>query len=119
VTVTPLPSLDELANDPSRATELPADIVLALYARALSIVVALQGSLLARPIPSTAASSTVDGNLLLGTEAVARMIGRGKSWVEHHLADLPPRRSLLGQPVWLKRDVERWIQSLPKYGGMS
>jgi predicted DNA-binding transcriptional regulator AlpA len=64
----------------------------------------------------TVAPPPADGEQLLDAAEVARMLGRAKSWVEHHLDDLPPRKSLLGAPVWRKRDVEAWIKNLPKYG---
>jgi hypothetical protein len=43
------------------------------------------------------------------------MIARSKSWIEHNLDKLPDRRSLYGEPVWLKSEIDRWIESLPKY----
>jgi Helix-turn-helix domain len=42
-----MPTLDELAADPKRAGGLPRDVILALHARAVGVVMALEAPLLA------------------------------------------------------------------------
>ncbi len=109
-----VPTLDELAADPAKAAELPVEVVKQLVVKHAAVgEVLLARLIMAEPKPN---GGDPGGEQLVGPAEVGEMIGRGKSWVEHHLDELPPRRSLLGAPVWLKRDVERWIQSLPKYG---
>jgi hypothetical protein len=112
-----LPTLDELATHPELATELRADAVLLLHARAVRALVALEGPLLVggHTKSSPVANGNGQGEQLLGAEQVGQMLGRGKSWVEHHLDSLPRRRSLLGEPMWLKSDVARWIEGRPEY----
>jgi len=107
-----IPSLDEL--DPAKAAELPVEIVKQLVVKHITVVQLLLARLISGS--TTDAKPNGDSELIIGTAGFAAMIGRSKSWVEHHLDDLPPRRSLLGEPVWLKRDVERWIRGLPDYG---
>jgi hypothetical protein len=109
--VIPIPTLDELAADPEKLESLPAEAVRALLVKHAVVGQVLLTRLLA-PEPKTNRAS----QQLVGAAEVADMLGRGKSWVEHHLDDLPPRRSLCGQPVWLKCDVEAWMKHLPKYG---
>jgi hypothetical protein len=105
--------LDELAADLAKVATLPLETVKQLVVKHAAVgEVLLARLIMAEPKPNRDSA----GEMVVGTAEVAEMIGRGKSWVEHHLDDLPPRRSLLGSPVWLKRDVERWIRSLPEYG---
>jgi hypothetical protein len=112
------PTLDDLRSDPARVAALPAEAAAALLAQ-LSVEIAgyetLREALRLRTVAAATAHAD-DGEQLIGAEEFARILGRSKSWVEQHLDDLPPRRSLLGSPVWVKGDVERWIKALPKYG---
>jgi predicted DNA-binding transcriptional regulator AlpA len=71
---------------------------------------------LRRRVVAPTAATAEDRTVLLGVVDLARLLGRRRSWVEHHVDDLPPRRSLMGSPVWMRSDVERWIKTLPKYG---
>jgi predicted DNA-binding transcriptional regulator AlpA len=117
--VAALPDLDEMAAHPDRVAGLPAGVVAILLptcAAAITRYEALREVLRLRIAMAAAQANVDEGERLLGTEEIGRMVGRSKSWVEHHTADLPPRRSLLGQPVWLKRDIDKWIKALPRYG---
>jgi predicted DNA-binding transcriptional regulator AlpA len=108
-----MPTLDELAANPAKASTLPAEIVKELVVKHAAVgEVLLARLIVAEPKPN--GDSGGDG--IVGSDEVGRMLGRSRSWIEHHLDDLPPRRSLLGAPVWLRRDVEAWIKNLPKYG---
>jgi hypothetical protein len=113
-----VPTLDELVADPARAATLPVEAASALLTQCaveIATYETLREALRLR-IASGAVALVDDGEQIIGTEGLGRMLGRGKSWIEHHLDELPERRSLLGAPVWLKRDVEQWIKGLPKYG---
>jgi hypothetical protein len=108
-----VPTLDELLADPAKAATLPAEIVKQLIVRHAAVgEVLLTRLIMAEPKPN----GDLGGEVLVGTEEVGRMLGRSKSWIEQHVDELPPRRSLLGSPVWARTDVERWIKGLPKYG---
>jgi hypothetical protein len=113
-----VPTLDELGADPTKTAVLPVEVASAMLRQCAAKIAAYQAlsEALRIRIAASGAAHHHDGEQLVGAEEVARMLGRGKSWVEHHLDELPPRRSLLGQPVWIRRDVERWIVRLPTYG---
>lgn len=111
-------SLDELVAHPERAREVPIEAVLDLLqdcAAAIARYGTLRVSLLLR-LNAGAGGTTREDQQLLNAAQVAQILGRSQSWVEHNLDALPPRRSLCGQPLWLRRDVERWVQTLPSYG---
>lgn len=55
-------------------------------------------------------------NVLIGVEGVAALIGLSVSWVEKHPDELPPRRSVAGNPRWVKSEVLAWIAQRPVYG---
>ncbi len=113
-----LPSIADLAADPARVVSLPAEaarVVLGQVAAEVARWQTLAEALRQRVVASTAAPAE-DGTVMLGVDDLARLLGRRRSWVEHHVDDLPPRRSLCGQPVWLRSDVERWLKGLPTYG---
>jgi predicted DNA-binding transcriptional regulator AlpA len=112
VSLAVIPTLGQL--DADKLAALPVEIVKRLAAKHAAVGEPILARLIAAP--TTEPNGDGSEEQLVGTPEVAEMLGRGKSWVEHHLDDLPPRRSLLGQPVWLRRDIEAWIKNLPKYG---
>jgi hypothetical protein len=111
-----LPTLDELAAEPGKVDALPVEAVKRLLVRNRAVGEALLARLISEPAGEPKSNGMEGDDRLIGAAAVGEMIGRSRSWVEHHLDKLPPRLSLIGEPVWLKRDVERWIKGLPKYG---
>jgi predicted DNA-binding transcriptional regulator AlpA len=114
VSLTDLPSLDQIAADPARVRDLPADAAMDLYYRALAALAAL-GASLAKPGPAPRPSRS-DEEGLIGPDEVAALIGLSVSWVEKHVRDLPERVSVLGNPRWRKRDVVAWLKARPRYG---
>lgn len=113
-----VPTLDDLAADPALATDLDPAAILALHARALRALTALEAPLLlcAKRQPTCEPEPQ---RQLLDARAVASLLGVSVSWVEKHARDLPPRRSLCGSPRWLRNDLDRWIRTRPTYDSTS
>jgi predicted DNA-binding transcriptional regulator AlpA len=108
-----LPTLDELAADPTKAAELSPDVAQRMCLRCIAALTAL--SVTAAAIRPSATAPAED--CLIGPQEVADMIGMSRSWVEKHTDVLPPRRSVEGSPRWLRSDVVRWLRNRPAYGG--
>jgi len=111
-----LPTLDELAADPTRANDLPPEVVQALSWKCLAVLTALRIAADTAASPQATARHADDGERLLAVPGVAQRIGMSVSWVEKHTADLPARVSVAGNPRWRKSDLERWIKNRPEYG---
>jgi predicted DNA-binding transcriptional regulator AlpA len=105
-----VPSLDSLLADPRKAATLPPDV-----ARSYLIALAsLQPVLLLQS--ERGAKISLPDDPLIGVDAVAHLIGMSVSWVEKHPDALPVRRSVEGNPRWLKSEVIAWVKSRPLYG---
>jgi predicted DNA-binding transcriptional regulator AlpA len=113
MTLGPVPTLDEIAMDPSLAEALAPDAIRSLAARAAVVLVTLAAHGNNGAPPSLEPHGD---KVLLDYAGVAHLLGVSRSWVEKHVADLPPRRSLAGTPRWLRSELEKWICSRPKYG---
>ncbi len=114
ITPATVPTLDELAADPSKVAALPRAAIQTLLHRCVSVQAVLLGAL-AVSEPNRAASRD-DSERLLTVPEVAERIGMSESWVEKHTADLPTRVSVAGTPRWRKSDLDRWIKNRPQYG---
>lgn len=107
--------LDEFLDDPSGAAHLPAEVVhrlLTVVNRELARYSTLRDILRAH----LAKAKDPEPTPVVDMPEAARLLGRSVRWLHSHLNDLPPRRSLLGTPVWLRRELETWITSRPQYG---
>src|SRR5437870_633831 len=91
-----IPSLDQLASNPTLAESLPPDVA----RRYLLAWAALQPILIVQI--ERGAKISVPDDALIGVEEVAGLIGLSVSWVEKHPDALPARRSVEGNPRWLK-----------------
>jgi predicted DNA-binding transcriptional regulator AlpA len=109
----PVPSLEAIAADPTLAEALPPDAVRTLAAKAAVVLASL---LAVRGGNGAHDFRQQDADVVLDYAGVAAFLGVSRSWVEKHIADLPPRRSLAGTPRWLKSELEKWIRNRPKYG---
>jgi hypothetical protein len=109
------PSVDALLDDPAMVAELPplsAAKLLAFANRELARLSTLRDVLRAHLSRDQRAIVVP----VVDMPEAARLLGRSVRWLHNHLDELPPRRSLLGTPVWLRRDLEQWLQSRPEYG---
>lgn len=83
-----VPTLDEIAADPTRATGLPVDLLQVLYARCS----ALQASLLAALIAAASsrnAARPAEPDALLDVAAAAKRLATTPDWLYRHAGHLP------------------------------
>ena len=103
-------SLDSLMANPGKALDLPPEV-------RQSYLMGLFALLPVLILPSErGAKIPVLDDALIGVDEVAHLIGLSASWVEKHPDALPARRSVVGNPRWLKSEVVAWIKNRPKYG---
>ena len=81
-----VPTLDELATNPERATKLPAPVAEALQTKCLLLLNALWGRCLAARATTEVAS---EPDRLLDVDAAAQRLGASKDWLYHHARRLP------------------------------
>jgi predicted DNA-binding transcriptional regulator AlpA len=108
----PIPSLEDLANDPSRIVEVPAEGLLSvvLQCQALAQAAALRLGSINRTVDADDRTEVVDAG------GVATLIGRSRSWVYKNKDDLPPQRKVGDKPVWLRSDISAWLKARPLWG---
>jgi hypothetical protein len=114
--VVAVPSLDELASNPSVATALPRPVAAALLPSALTVVGILFSRLHDTPEPGAPAShpANSDEPEYLSAADVTRRFGLSRDWLEHHARDLrgrgiiakPSRKVCLYNVRKLRRFVE-------------
>lgn len=81
-----VPTLDELATDPNRATTLPVHAAEALQGKCLLVLNALWGRCLAaRAVVDT----TSEPDSLLDVAAAATRLDVSRDWLYHHAHQLP------------------------------
>lgn len=93
MSLTPLPTLDQLAADPARAGDLPPEVARDLLVR----VVGLQTVLLARALSTPAGwngQPEGPGDRLLTPDEAARLLGVTPAWLYRHASRLPFARKL-------------------------
>lgn len=103
----PVPTLDELAADPSRAGELPADVAWGLLARLLAV----QTALLARlPLGTGNAAEGPGEDHVLTVAEAAETLGVSVDWL-YRRADKLSFTVRLGKQVrFSARGIERYIR---------
>ena len=106
------PSVAELLEDPMRVTELAPGASRSLVVRLAALQAALTVALL--PSPQQAKPSR-DGDRFLNAGEVGTMIGKSRSWVEHNHAELPARRRVGGEALWLASEIGRWMVNRPRW----
>jgi len=83
-----MPTLDELASDPTRATTLPASALQGLLCRCLTVQAALFGALVATAAQASTGPTT-EPDRLLDVAAAAERLGVSRDWLYHHARQLP------------------------------
>jgi predicted DNA-binding transcriptional regulator AlpA len=80
---TAVPTLDELAADPERATALPRATIQTLLHRCVGVQTILLGALTASEKTETEADTLID------VDAAAQRLGASKDWIYHNARHLP------------------------------
>lgn len=102
------PTLDSIAQNPKLALLLSPEDAAELVLSCAAVMAVLHQRSVA---PVTRAAD----DRIINAEELAKILGKSKRWVEGNLEDLPPRRSLVGNPCWLLSDVEDWMRKTPRY----
>ena len=84
---TAVPTLDELAIDPARASSLPPGALHNLLCRCLTVQSALMGALLSASARTADVASEPDS--LLDVAAAASRLGCSRDWLYRHARQLP------------------------------
>ncbi len=112
--IPPLPSLDQLAQRPELAAELPAEEALAALARMAPLQVVLLGRLAAAGVdghqPSGNGAGLVAGDRLLGVEQAAQLLSVTKKWIYANHKRLPFTRKLSRKQLrFSEAGLLKWI----------
>lgn len=103
MTVVGVPTLDEIAAEPTRADALPREAALVLATRCAAALAALQ-IVAMRPAPPLP-----DDDELLDMDNAVKVAGVSRAWWEkNYKHELPPTRYVGRLPRWSRRDLRRW-----------
>jgi predicted DNA-binding transcriptional regulator AlpA len=83
-----IPTLDELAANPERASALPPAALQSLLCRCVSLQSALLGALLSATA-ETNRHAAEEPDSLIDVEAAAQRLGVSRDWLYHHARQLP------------------------------
>jgi len=102
-----LPSLDELAENPSQARDLSRQMRSELIVRASALIASLAGPLIAEP---SSAPVTEAEDELLTVEEAAMLLRRSRRWLWRHKKSLPFVRQISGKSLLCsKNDLAAWL----------
>lgn len=115
----PVPSLDELASDPTKAAGLSPDVARALTLRCAAVLTALAA--VGGPANAPAREPPADDHLLTADEAAARL-GTSPRWLRRHAGRLPFARRLSRKTLrYSEAGLTRWLAArklaIPKDSG--
>jgi hypothetical protein len=108
-----IPTLDDLARDPLRASDLAADALAALAARCAAVQSVLAAAQLALVVNGgrTEAPAPIEGDKLLVIEEAAAKLGVTRDFLYRH-KDLPFRVSVApGQVRFSLKGIEKFIRA--------
>lgn len=105
-----VPTLDEVASDPTRVMGLPPAVLVDIVARAGAVVAAAQSAMVAKAMPSQQREAAHD-NLLNVKQAAARL-SVTEDWLYRHAQRLPFTVRLgPGQVRFSAAGIERFIRT--------
>jgi hypothetical protein len=105
-----VPSLDQLARDPSAAVGLPAAALTALHLQATAALSAIGLAWASSWQSAQGTSETADADQMLTVDEAAELLRRKRRWIYRHAATLPFVRRLTPRSLLCsRRGVERWL----------
>ena len=104
-----MPTLDDVARDPSMATALPLEVVEQLLVKHNAAGQALLARLLAARAQNGAPARN-ETDRFLDAGQVGAMIGKSKSWIEKNPEGLPKRLKVGGEAKWSERELQAWMK---------
>ncbi len=107
VSLSAVPTLDELAADPTRAGTLPLEARQALVLRALAALAALA----VVPSPAIPPSEVPDHERLLDVDEAARRLGVSPDWLYRRAGKIPFTVRLGRSLRFSAHGIERYIQA--------
>jgi hypothetical protein len=107
---TVIPTLDELAADPTRAQNLSANLIQAMLCRCAMAQTVLLGSLL-NSFAQIAAPEPVETEALINVAAAAQRLGVSKDWLYRHARNLPFTVRQGRRLLFSARGIDRYIRS--------
>ena len=106
----PVPSLDELAADPTRAAGLPVGVLRALLIRAGAVHATIAGALTVAAAQQCGHSRSEDTDVLIDIAAAAKQLSTTIDWLYRHSHELPFTTRVGRQLRFSRRGVERFIR---------
>ncbi|MBI4518759.1 MAG: hypothetical protein HY699_23435 [Deltaproteobacteria bacterium] len=109
MSLTAVPTLDDLAAHPERAAELPVEVLQGLLSRCVSLQSGLLGALIT--VSARNGHRPAEPDTLLDVTAAAARLGASKDWLYRHAKQLPfrvPQGRLLR---FSSHGIARYIQT--------
>jgi predicted DNA-binding transcriptional regulator AlpA len=111
VSLTRLPSLDQLAGDLARARELPPNVARDLLPRVIGLQTVLLARALSAPdIGNGQPETSGEGDRLLDVQAAAAKLGTSRDWLYRQARNLPFTVRLGSRLRFSERGMERYIR---------
>jgi len=109
MSLTPLPTLDELAAHPELARELPPEVAQDLLARLAPLQIVLLAQAI-RPLGGGNGQGEPQEDRLLTVEEAAKMLGLSTDWLYRRAGKLPFTVRLGRQLRFSERGLDRYIR---------
>ncbi len=107
MSVSLVPSLGDVAQDPSKAAQLPPEVARQLTLQCLTVLAALA---MAPPSANSHESATPEDDRLLTVDETAAKLGVSKHWLYRRWKKLPFVVSIDSRPRFSAAGVDRFIR---------
>ena len=116
MSLTPLPTLDELAAHPERVQELSPRVATDLLAQVVSLQTVLLARALSAPTAKNSQGESTDDQLLTVEEAAQRL-STTPDWLYHHAKNLPFTKKLSPRQLrFSSKGIEKYLRNRPGQG---